>query len=99
MSRIRGNWSATLRLDGKPVKDGIRRILQRLAAALNHRALRLHESLLSKRQVVVVGRRIKRPGCLPVRGKLLLRQTRYARGWSSTQGKHNRRVEMMVVVL
>ena len=46
MSRIRRNWSATLRRYGKPVKDGIRRILQRLAAALNRRTLRLHESVL-----------------------------------------------------
>jgi len=41
---------------GEPTRWG----LQRLAAALNRRTLRLHESLLPSRQVGAVGRRVKR---------------------------------------
>jgi hypothetical protein len=38
----------------------LHQVLQHLAAALNRRTFRLHESLLSNRQVGAVGRRIKR---------------------------------------
>src|SRR5215213_371625 len=75
--------------------------LQRLAAAFNHRILRLHESVLP--QQASRSRRTKgEKGQAAYLFGVSFSSVKRARGWSlpvSTQGEHNRRVEMMVVAL
>jgi hypothetical protein len=75
---------------------------QRLAAALNHSTLGLHESLLPNRQAETVGRGMRKS-----EGTYLFRVSlscvkHFARAWSlplSTEGKDDRRIEMTKVVL
>jgi hypothetical protein len=54
-------------------------LLQHLAAALNHRALRLHESLLPNREVGALGRGMKESEATYLFGVSLSSVKRYAR--------------------
>src|SRR5688500_12095868 len=75
--------------------------IQSFAAPLNHRTLRLHESLLPNRQVGAVGRGMKRNEAVYLFG-VSRSSSNVTLGWSlssSTKGKDDRRVEMTVVVL
>jgi hypothetical protein len=75
--------------------------LQRLAAVLNRRTLRLLESLLPNRQVGAVGRGMKRARSSTYSG-LASPTSNVTLVWSppsSTEGENDCRVEMTVVVL
>jgi hypothetical protein len=76
-------------------------LLQRLAAALTHGTLLLHESLLPNRQVGAVGREMNRSQVAHLFGVSLSSVKRYATMVlpPSTEGKDNRGVHMTKIVL